>query len=52
MYEFLDFENEKRLIAYGLILIAMMILRPQGLLTRRTVRRLKFWKRDLASARS
>ena len=52
MYEFLDFENEKRLIAYGLILIAMMILRPQGLLTRRTVRRLKFWKRDFASARS
>jgi branched-chain amino acid transport system permease protein len=52
MYEFLDFENEKRLIAYGLILIVMMILRPQGLLTRRTVRRLKFWKRDLASARS
>ncbi len=50
MYEFLDFENEKRLIAYGLILIGMMILRPQGLLTRRTVRRLKFWKRDFASA--
>lgn len=50
MYEFLDFENEKRLIAYGLILIAMMIVRPQGLLTRRTVRRLRFWKRDVADA--
>lgn len=33
-YSFLDFENEKRLIFYGLILIVMMIVRPQGLLTR------------------
>lgn len=33
-YDFLNFENEKRWILYGLILILMMILRPQGLLTR------------------
>lgn len=45
LYEFLDFENEKRLIAYGLILIGMMIMRPQGLLTHRTVKRFAFWKR-------
>ena len=44
-YELLDFENEKRLIAYGAILIIMMIMRPQGLLTRRTLRKLAFWKR-------
>jgi branched-chain amino acid transport system permease protein len=34
LYEFLDFENAKRLIAYGIILIVMMIVRPDGLLTR------------------
>jgi branched-chain amino acid transport system permease protein len=33
-YDFLNFENEKRWILYGIILILMMILRPQGLLTR------------------
>ncbi|MDH3689266.1 MAG: branched-chain amino acid ABC transporter permease [Gammaproteobacteria bacterium] len=49
LYEFLNFENEKRLIAYGLILIGMMIVRPQGLLTRRTVQRLAFWRRGAAS---
>src|SRR5262249_51522906 len=38
--EFLDFENAKRLIAYGIILIVTMILRPNGLLTRESVRRL------------
>ncbi len=38
LYNFLDFENEKRPIAYGLILIAMMIARPQGLVTRELVR--------------
>ena len=45
VYEFLDFENEKRLIVYGLILIVMMILRPQGLITRDTVRPLQFVRR-------
>ncbi len=43
MYEFLDFENEKRLIVYGMILIAMMIMRPQGLLTRDTINRIGRW---------
>jgi branched-chain amino acid transport system permease protein len=38
VYEFLDFENEKRWIAYGIILIIMMIVRPQGLLTRDALR--------------
>lgn len=42
VYEFLDFENEKRLIAYGLILIIMMIFRPDGLLTRDNLRRFRF----------
>jgi branched-chain amino acid transport system permease protein len=39
LHEFLDFENAKRLIVYGIILILMMILRPDGLLTRDTLRR-------------
>jgi branched-chain amino acid transport system permease protein len=47
LYEFLDFENEKRLIVYGLILIVMMIVRPQGLITRDTVRRFQFVQRRL-----
>jgi branched-chain amino acid transport system permease protein len=34
LYGFLDFENAKRLIVYGFILIVMMIFRPDGLLTR------------------
>ncbi|HVV63732.1 MAG TPA: branched-chain amino acid ABC transporter permease [Pseudolabrys sp.] len=38
LYGFLDFENAKRLIAYGLILMAMMIVRPDGLLTRDSMR--------------
>jgi branched-chain amino acid transport system permease protein len=44
--EFLDFENAKRLIAYGVILIVTMILRPNGLLTRDSLRqwRLARWK--------
>ena len=41
LYEFFDFENEKRLIVYGLILIGMMIVRPQGLITRNTFRGLR-----------
>jgi branched-chain amino acid transport system permease protein len=41
LYDFLDFENAKRLIAYGLILILMMILRPDGLLTRDQLRRVR-----------
>lgn len=49
-YEFLDFENEKRLIAYGLILILMMIWRPDGLLTRDLVNKLRFWRRDTVNA--
>jgi ABC-type branched-subunit amino acid transport system permease subunit len=38
LHGFLDFENAKRLIAYGLILIVMMIVRPDGLLTRDSMR--------------
>ena len=45
VYEFLDFENEKRLIVYGIILVVMMVLRPQGLITRNTVRRFQFLQR-------
>jgi branched-chain amino acid transport system permease protein len=41
LHDFLDFENAKRLIAYGLILILMMILRPDGLLTRDQLRRVR-----------
>ena len=46
LHEFLDFENAKRLIVYGIILIVMMIVRPDGLLTRDSLRRfsLKRWK--------
>jgi len=46
LHGFLDFENAKRLIAYGVILILMMIFRPDGLLTRDSLRRLRFprWK--------
>jgi ABC-type branched-subunit amino acid transport system permease subunit len=40
LHEFLDFENAKRLIAYGVILIIMMIVRPDGLITRDGLRRL------------
>src|SRR5215467_6543265 len=44
IYDFLrdalDFENAKRLIVYGLIIMVMMILRPDGLLTRDALRRL------------
>jgi branched-chain amino acid transport system permease protein len=47
LHNFLDFENAKRLIVYGIILILMMIFRPDGLLTRDSLRRLKLpgWKR-------
>ena len=45
LYEFLDFENEKRLIVYGLILIVMMIVRPQGIITRESLRRFQFMQR-------
>jgi len=50
LYEFLDFENEKRLIVYGIILIVMMILRPQGLITRESVRRFQFVQRRVGGA--
>jgi branched-chain amino acid transport system permease protein len=40
LHNFLDFENAKRLIAYGIVLIVMMIVRPDGLLTRDLMRRL------------
>jgi branched-chain amino acid transport system permease protein len=40
LHDFLDFENAKRLIAYGVILIIMMIVRPDGLVTRDSLRRL------------
>lgn len=42
LHDFLDFENAKRLIAYGVILILMMIFRPDGLLTRDSFRRVRF----------
>ena len=46
LYDFLDFENAKRLIVYGIILILMMIFRPDGLLPRASLRflRLSRWK--------
>jgi branched-chain amino acid transport system permease protein len=46
LHDFLDFENAKRLIAYGLILMVMMIARPDGLLTRDGLLRLRLprWK--------
>jgi branched-chain amino acid transport system permease protein len=46
LHDFLDFENAKRLIAYGLILMVMMIVRPDGLLTRDGLLRLRLprWK--------
>jgi len=42
LHDFLDFENAKRLIVYGIILIVMMILRPDGILTREQLRGLSF----------
>ena len=42
LYRFLDFENAKRLIVYGIILIVMMIVRPEGLLTRDSI---PHWRR-------
>jgi branched-chain amino acid transport system permease protein len=46
LHGFLDFENAKRLIAYGVILIVMMIVRPDGLLTRDSLQwlRVSRWK--------
>jgi branched-chain amino acid transport system permease protein len=46
LHGFLDFENAKRLIAFGIILIVMMIFRPDGLVTRDSLRRLHLplWK--------
>jgi branched-chain amino acid transport system permease protein len=38
LHDFLDFENAKRLIVYGIIIIVMMILRPDGILTRDSLR--------------
>ena len=45
LHNFLDFENAKRLIAYGVLLIIMMIIRPDGLITRDSLRRLSFARR-------
>jgi len=45
LHEFLDFENAKRLIVYGIILIVMMIVRPDGILTRDQLRGFSWpWK--------
>jgi branched-chain amino acid transport system permease protein len=46
LHDFLDFENAKRLIVFGIILIVMMIVRPDGLLTRDSIPRLslKRWR--------
>jgi branched-chain amino acid transport system permease protein len=50
LHNFLDFENAKRLIAYGILLIIMMIIRPDGLLTRDSLRRLTFARRRVKNA--
>jgi branched-chain amino acid transport system permease protein len=47
LYRFLDFENAKRLIVYGIILIVMMIVRPDGLLTRDSI---PHWRRPRQKA--
>ena len=46
LHSFLDFENAKRLIVYGIILIVMTIARPDGLITRDSITRisLKRWR--------
>lgn len=50
LHEFLDFENAKRLIVYGIILMLMMIVRPDGLITRDSLRRLPFFSRKVRHA--
>jgi branched-chain amino acid transport system permease protein len=45
LHGFLDFENAKRLIVYGTILMLMMIVRPDGLLTRDSLRRFSFGRK-------
>ena len=50
LHGFLDFENAKRLIAYGVILILMMIFRPDGLLTRDSLRCPRFPRRKARHA--
>src|SRR5262245_40352332 len=50
LYRFLDFENAKRLIAYGLILMIMMIVRPDGLLTRDSLPRFRLTRRVVRHA--
>jgi branched-chain amino acid transport system permease protein len=50
LYGFLDFENAKRLIVYGIILIVMMIIRPDGLLTRDSIPRRPVLSRKLVHA--
>lgn len=50
LHNFLDFENAKRLIAYGILLIIMMIIRPDGLLTRDSLRWLTFARRRVKNA--
>lgn len=47
LHNFLDFENAKRLIVYGIVLILMMIVRPDGILTRDQLRRFA-WRRGKA----
>jgi branched-chain amino acid transport system permease protein len=54
LHSFLDFENAKRLIAFGLILIIMMIFKPDGLVTRDSLRHalrpLQFWRWKVSRA--
>ena len=50
LHQFLDFENAKRLIAYGVILIIMMIVRPDGLVTRDQLRRIRWPKGQVRHA--
>jgi branched-chain amino acid transport system permease protein len=50
LHTLLDFENAKRLIVYGIILIVTMIIRPNGLLTRDQLRRLQLAPRKVRHA--
>ncbi len=50
LHAFLDFENAKRLIVYGVILIVMMIVRPDGLITRDSIPRFSFGRRNVRHA--
>ena len=50
LHQFLDFENAKLLIAYGVILIIMIIVLPDGLVTRDQLRRIRWPKGQVRHA--